>query len=244
MQNEGVSLVSAYFAIRSVQILISRGVVNSESYTGHRFPAFTYYVKTLSCTIGRRSTPGNRDDLVPVHVDIDLGPLKSVSRLHARIEFDEDRDGFVICVLGRNGAWVGGDWVKSGAKVLLGPKLVCVASVSRLHRLMTCATAVEQLSKLLLVRSNFWSPPLLQPPQHRHQWPQLAVPKPNQILARRTKMRLLYLSMTWMPEYSLPFRSRSSPSRRRQPLPLAQIQRGMRLRRLKFVYLFAWQPLR
>ncbi|KAF9518382.1 hypothetical protein BS47DRAFT_1482628 [Hydnum rufescens UP504] len=102
MQNEGVSLVSAYFAIR--------------------FPAFTYYVKTLSCTIGRRSAPGNRDDLVPVHVDIDLGPLKSVSRLHARIEFDEDRDGFVICVLGRNGAWVGGDWVKSGAKVLLGPK--------------------------------------------------------------------------------------------------------------------------
>lgn len=86
------------------------------------FPSFTYYVTTLSCTIGRRSLPNGSIDAVPVHVDIDLGPLKSVSRLHARIEYDEESDSFVICILGRNGAWVDGVWAKSGSRVPLGTR--------------------------------------------------------------------------------------------------------------------------
>ena len=88
------------------------------------FPTFTYFVNTLSCTIGRRPNAANAPDITPVHVDIDLGPMKSVSRLHARIEYDEDYDGFVICVLGRNGAWVNGDWVRSGSRVLLNAESV------------------------------------------------------------------------------------------------------------------------
>jgi len=95
-------LISAYFAIC--------------------FPSFTYYVTTLSCTIGRRSIPSSNVDAVPVHVDIDLGPLKSVSRLHARIEYDEELDGFVICILGRNGAWIDGIWAKSGSRVPLSSR--------------------------------------------------------------------------------------------------------------------------
>lgn len=86
------------------------------------FPSFTYYVTTLACTIGRRCTPNSNIDAVPVHVDIDLGPLKSVSRLHARIEYDEDTEGFVICILGRNGAWIDGNWAKSGSRVPLATR--------------------------------------------------------------------------------------------------------------------------
>ncbi|KAG9082947.1 Pre-rRNA-processing protein fhl1, partial [Ceratobasidium sp. 392] len=52
-------------------------------------------------------------------VDVDLGQLKSVSRLHARIEYDESDSCFVLAVLGRNGAWVDGDWYGSGRRAPL-----------------------------------------------------------------------------------------------------------------------------
>ncbi|CAE6404810.1 unnamed protein product, partial [Rhizoctonia solani] len=52
-------------------------------------------------------------------VDVDLGQLKSVSRLHARIEYDETEACFVLVVLGRNGAWVDGEWYGSGRKAPL-----------------------------------------------------------------------------------------------------------------------------
>lgn len=40
------------------------------------------------------------------HVDVDLGPLKSVSRNHARIEYRSDLCRFCLEIYGRNGAWV------------------------------------------------------------------------------------------------------------------------------------------
>ncbi|KAG8965880.1 Pre-rRNA-processing protein fhl1 [Tulasnella sp. 419] len=55
-------------------------------------------------------------------VDVDLGPLKSVSRLHARIDYDESLAKFVLSVHGRNGAWVDGEWVGCGGRVALGAK--------------------------------------------------------------------------------------------------------------------------
>jgi len=54
--------------------------------------------------------------------DVDLGPLKSVSRLHARIDYDERLAAFVLAVLGRNGAWVDGEWVGCGGRVALGAR--------------------------------------------------------------------------------------------------------------------------
>lgn len=56
------------------------------------------------------------------HVDVDLGPLKSVSRLHARIDYDDTIDKFVLYVNGRNGAWVDGEWVGCGGRVALGAR--------------------------------------------------------------------------------------------------------------------------
>lgn len=66
------------------------------------------------------------------HIDVDLGPLKSISRLHARIDYDDTIDKFVFYVNGRNGAWVDGTWVGCGGRVALGVKYV-----PSLHGLLT-----------------------------------------------------------------------------------------------------------
>ncbi len=92
------------------------------------FPNFTFYIQTLSVTIGRRCSPNlnaatsssSPSDLT--QVDVDLGALKSVSRLHARIEYDEEEDRFVLVVIGRNGAWVDGVWSGSGTRAPLGER--------------------------------------------------------------------------------------------------------------------------
>ena len=87
------------------------------------FPNFTYYLQTLNVTIGRRCIPANTaSSSENPQVDVDLGPLKSVSRLHARIEYDEDEERFVLVVVGRNGAWVDGVWSGNGSRVPLGDR--------------------------------------------------------------------------------------------------------------------------
>ena len=84
------------------------------------FPNFTYYLQTLNVTIGRRCIPtSTASSSEQTQVDVDLGLLKSVSRLHARIEYEEDEERFVLVVLGRNGAWVDGVWCGKGNKVPL-----------------------------------------------------------------------------------------------------------------------------
>ena len=89
------------------------------------FPNFTYYLQTLTVTIGRRCVPANTASTSDnPQVDVDLGPLKSVSRLHAKIEYDEDEERFVLLVIGRNGAWVDGVWSGGGSKVPLGDRCV------------------------------------------------------------------------------------------------------------------------
>ncbi|KAF9263651.1 hypothetical protein L218DRAFT_326716 [Marasmius fiardii PR-910] len=94
------------------------------------FPHFTFYIQTLSVTIGRRCSPPAQPSASsstiapadPVQVDVDLGALKSVSRLHAKIEYDQDQDRFVLQVIGRNGAWVDGVWQGSGTRAPLGER--------------------------------------------------------------------------------------------------------------------------
>ncbi|KAF9008767.1 hypothetical protein BDQ17DRAFT_1397936 [Cyathus striatus] len=90
------------------------------------FPHFTFYVQTLSITIGRRcvqnpSAPTS-STAEQQQVDVDLGALKSVSRLHAKIEYDQEEDRFVLVVVGRNGAWVDGVWSASGTRAPLGER--------------------------------------------------------------------------------------------------------------------------
>ncbi|KAF8165043.1 hypothetical protein B0H34DRAFT_670984 [Crassisporium funariophilum] len=88
------------------------------------FPHFTFYIQTLSITIGRRCAPNaaTSSTAEQSQVDVDLGALKSVSRLHAKIEYDQEEDRFVLAVIGRNGAWVDGVWSGAGTRAPLGER--------------------------------------------------------------------------------------------------------------------------
>ena len=82
-----------------------------------------YYLQTLNVTIGRRCIPtSTASSSDQTQVDVDLGPLKSVSRIHARIEYEDEEERFVLVVLGRNGAWVDGAWCGKGNKVPLSER--------------------------------------------------------------------------------------------------------------------------
>ncbi|KAG8801445.1 Pre-rRNA-processing protein fhl1, partial [Serendipita sp. 399] len=52
---------------------------------------YIYYLQRSSVSLGRSSN----DASGPV-ADIDLGPLKNISRLHARIEYEEELERFVL----------------------------------------------------------------------------------------------------------------------------------------------------
>lgn len=93
------------------------------AYYSLAFPNYTYYLQTLTVTIGRRSVrPDTASSSDSPQVDVDLGPLKSVSRLHAKIEYEESQERFVLVVLGRNGAWVDGVWSGAGSRVPLSAR--------------------------------------------------------------------------------------------------------------------------
>ncbi|KAK4053929.1 Pre-rRNA-processing protein fhl1 [Microbotryomycetes sp. JL221] len=75
----------------------------------------------------RPSTVTAMDDpssLVPAGflTDIDLGPIRAVSRQHARLFYDYDTGGWAIEVLGRNGLVVDGKWKAKGEKEPLGTR--------------------------------------------------------------------------------------------------------------------------
>lgn len=92
------------------------------------FPGWTFYIQMLSITIGRRCAHNTNaptsSTTEQAQVDVDLGNLKSVSRLHAKIEYDQDEDRFVLVVIGRNGAWVDGVWCGSGSRATLSERSV------------------------------------------------------------------------------------------------------------------------
>lgn len=67
-----------------------------QAYAKLQGEAFEYFVQTLSLTLGRRVV--GRDP-----VDVDLGTSRSISRVHARIQYDFATRQFVILPLGKNG---------------------------------------------------------------------------------------------------------------------------------------------
>ena len=74
---------------------------------------WTFYVKSLAVSIGRNielSAPSNTNITTPL-IDIDLGPAKVVSRLHAAITYNLDLRCWELKVLGRNGARIDGQKV-------------------------------------------------------------------------------------------------------------------------------------
>lgn len=59
-----------------------------------------------------------------IMTDIDLGPIRAVSRQHARLYFDYELGSWAIEVLGRNGVVVEGKWKAKGEKESLGKRCV------------------------------------------------------------------------------------------------------------------------
>ncbi|KHJ35426.1 putative fork head domain-containing protein [Erysiphe necator] len=94
---------------------------------------WTFYVKRLKNNIGRppegsvaHQTPSEPDGVVgdPYQEDdntihIDLGPSKTVSRIHAEISFDSDTESWNISVHGRNGIKVNNHPLKRGDSISL-----------------------------------------------------------------------------------------------------------------------------
>jgi hypothetical protein len=77
------------------------------------FPSFTFYVQTLQVSLGRSAEKGSG------MVDVDLGPVKAISRRHAKIFYNFGTQRFELSVLGRNGAFVDDAFVDTGSTVPL-----------------------------------------------------------------------------------------------------------------------------
>ncbi|TID24174.1 hypothetical protein E2P81_ATG02480 [Venturia nashicola] len=87
---------------------------------------WTYYVSNLSVIIGRPNvkskSPGNAVGEAAhqdMQVDIDLGPDQQVSRLHAEIAYDQEREQWFVIVNGRNGLVVDEHRLERGEKLYL-----------------------------------------------------------------------------------------------------------------------------
>jgi hypothetical protein len=109
------------------------------------FPHFTFYIQTLSITIGRRCAPNAAGSSLGEYpqVDVDLGALKSVSRLHAKIEYDQLEDRFVLVVIGRNGAWVDGVWSGAGTRAPLGERYAFIAAEIEIPNGVVCMPGLK-----------------------------------------------------------------------------------------------------
>ncbi|KAG4305424.1 hypothetical protein PORY_000980 [Pneumocystis oryctolagi] len=84
---------------------------------------WTYYVKALNVTIGRepdRTNPSS-DSLseFDVHIDLDLGPAKVVSRKHATIEYDLQGRFWECIIYGRNGVRIDNKLYRDNKRVKL-----------------------------------------------------------------------------------------------------------------------------
>jgi hypothetical protein len=87
---------------------------------------YIYYMQRSSVSLGRGGIPGSRGGGPGLDgsgaPDIDLGPLKNISRLHARIEYEDDLERWVLVVIGRNGVFVDGVWIEPGRRMPLGDR--------------------------------------------------------------------------------------------------------------------------
>jgi len=129
--DEGIGVQDSSVDLSDVSKVVSMGYSPAapemplpETTTSQEIPAyfalefpdvrFTYYLQKLSVSLGRSDAAA----------DIDLGALKNISRLHARIEYEEQLEQFVLAVIGRNGAFVDSVWCEPGERVPLAERWV------------------------------------------------------------------------------------------------------------------------
>ena len=83
-----------------------------QAYAKLEFGAYSFYVQSLSVTLGRKAAEND-------HVDVHLGNTKAISRQHARVEYSFARNAFEIYVGGRNGLFVDDVFYEQGSVVPL-----------------------------------------------------------------------------------------------------------------------------
>lgn len=95
---------------------------------------WTYYITKLEVNIGRASDPPSDED----SVHIDLGPSKTISRLHAIISFNSKEEQWYFQVKGRNGAKIDVNPLKVGvSRALRSGEVIEVAGVEMMFVLPT-----------------------------------------------------------------------------------------------------------
>ncbi|KAI8443696.1 hypothetical protein BY996DRAFT_4278032 [Phakopsora pachyrhizi] len=100
------------------------------AYAKLEFPEHDFFIRKLSIIIGRRppelsrksnnqadqsDTPTRVEELI----DVDLGPIRAVSRKHSKVYFNWHFGAWVLEVLGRNGCVIDGRWKAKGEVVPL-----------------------------------------------------------------------------------------------------------------------------
>ncbi|CAB77015.1 DNA-binding forkhead transcription factor for ribosomal proteins Fhl1 [Schizosaccharomyces pombe] len=83
-----------------------------QAYAKLEFEKFSFFVQTLQVTMGRKAS--NSSDC-----DVHLGDTKAISRQHAKIFYSFPNQRFEISVMGKNGAFVDGEFVERGKSVPL-----------------------------------------------------------------------------------------------------------------------------
>jgi len=83
-----------------------------QAYGKLEFGAYSFYVQSLSVTLGRKAAETD-------HVDVHLGSTKAISRQHARVQYSFARNAFEIYVGGRNGLFVDDIFYEQGSVVPL-----------------------------------------------------------------------------------------------------------------------------
>lgn len=86
-----------------------------QAYAMLDFDSFTFYVQTMQILLGRMVEGDSSTDSLDIH----LGNQKAISRKHAKIFYNFGTQRFELSVLGRNGAFVDGNFVERGITVPL-----------------------------------------------------------------------------------------------------------------------------
>lgn len=88
-----------------------------QAYAKLEFGAYSFYVQSLSVTLGRKASETD-------HVDVHLGNTKAISRQHARVQYNFVKKSFEIYVGGRNGLFVDDIFYEQGSIVTLDDRYV------------------------------------------------------------------------------------------------------------------------
>ena len=86
-----------------------------QAYAMLDFDSFTFYVQTMQILLGRLVDGDPSTDSLDIH----LGNQKAISRRHAKMFYNFGNQRFELSVLGRNGAFVDGNFIEKGVTVPL-----------------------------------------------------------------------------------------------------------------------------